>query len=189
MISIRSFLFLCAMVTTFSFAFVSCSDDDDPTGGDAVTGCTNPAALNYNANATESDGNCEFATENYLGTYNGRISCGGTLAAVIPDTSVVFRITPHLDAAVKDSVNIKVDGVEALPFDISAGVNGMDLVLKQQVFNLPFEGIGNLDLDIEGTASIDGNELSSEFLIDVFVAGTMDVFLADQPCSISGTKQ
>jgi|TARA_B110000259_G_scaffold181643_1_gene224008 hypothetical protein len=37
---------------------VACSSDDDPQG---ILGCTDPLAVNYNANATEDDGTCQFS--------------------------------------------------------------------------------------------------------------------------------
>jgi len=37
---------------------VECSSDDDPQG---ILGCTDPLAVNYNANATEDDGTCQFS--------------------------------------------------------------------------------------------------------------------------------
>lgn len=39
------------------FLFVSCSKDDDST----VKGCTDPQAVNYNINATESDNSCQYS--------------------------------------------------------------------------------------------------------------------------------
>ena len=37
---------------------VACSSDD---GDQAILGCTDPQAVNYNSNATEDDGTCQFS--------------------------------------------------------------------------------------------------------------------------------
>ena len=38
---------------------VACSSDDD--GNQAILGCTDPQAVNYNTDATEDDGTCQFS--------------------------------------------------------------------------------------------------------------------------------
>jgi len=58
---LRPFYFI--VFATVSLSVISCgSDDNDPTP-DPVFGCTDPDATNYNPNATEDDGNCEYLPE------------------------------------------------------------------------------------------------------------------------------
>lgn len=45
----------------------SCGDDEDSTP--AIKGCTDPNSLNYNANATVSDGTCQYVADSYVGNY------------------------------------------------------------------------------------------------------------------------
>ena len=40
--------------------FSSCSKEDDDNTPNAVQGCTDPAATNYNQNATQDDGSCTY---------------------------------------------------------------------------------------------------------------------------------
>ena len=50
---------LCTLMIASSLA--GCLGGDDDTGDDAVMGCTYMDATNYNADATEDDGTCEYA--------------------------------------------------------------------------------------------------------------------------------
>ena len=60
------------------FFLLSCSDNNEQdvedcagvVGGDAVCGCTDSQATNYNSDATFDDGSCE---------YDGNLDCAGVL--------------------------------------------------------------------------------------------------------------
>ena len=41
------------------FLLTSCSKDDD--SSDSISGCTDPAAVNYNPNADTNDGSCQYS--------------------------------------------------------------------------------------------------------------------------------
>ncbi|MEM9544822.1 MAG: GEVED domain-containing protein [Bacteroidota bacterium] len=50
-------------------------------GNGCVTGCTDPSAHNYNANAQIDDGSCETCTDGVLNGDETGVDCGGTLCA------------------------------------------------------------------------------------------------------------
>ena len=50
---------LCTLM--IASALAGCLGGDDDPGEDAVLGCTYADATNYNADATEDDGSCEYA--------------------------------------------------------------------------------------------------------------------------------
>ena len=65
------FFLFAACITLF---FVSCDNDDDHDDHDhnnTVQGCTDPNALNYDADATEDDGSCVYAPDAVQTIYPG----------------------------------------------------------------------------------------------------------------------
>lgn len=63
------------LVAFTTIAFISSCDKDED---DAVMGCTDSSATNYNATATEDDGSCEYDANNAPTTYNfANASYGG----------------------------------------------------------------------------------------------------------------
>ena len=75
-----------------------CDDEEDELY-DSVPGCTDETACNYDDNATEEDGNCEYAAEGYDCDGNPLVSSVGTLDAgptlsAFPNPCVggVFRV-------------------------------------------------------------------------------------------------
>ncbi len=58
-----------------SLTFFSCGSDDDP---DPILGCTDPEANNYNSNATEDDGSCEYDPSDFLGEIEWIKTYGGS---------------------------------------------------------------------------------------------------------------
>jgi len=60
-------LFYLNILFTVAFTLFSCGDDDDGTAPGPILGCTDSEAINYNPNATESDGSCEYPVSGFTG--------------------------------------------------------------------------------------------------------------------------
>jgi hypothetical protein len=75
------------------------SKSDDPMPVVIVSGCTDPEALNYNSNATQSDGNCQFA-DTYLPMRAGNFwTLQDTVIIPIPgfESELPINITLDMD--------------------------------------------------------------------------------------------
>lgn len=57
--------------------FIQCSSDDDS----SATGCTDPQAVNYNVDATESDNSCQYSIVGDWAVVNYKLSDGTDLMA------------------------------------------------------------------------------------------------------------
>lgn len=68
----KKFLFILSI-----FLFVSCSKDEDST----VKGCTDPKAVNYNINATESDNSCQYSIVGDWAVVSYKLSDGTDIMA------------------------------------------------------------------------------------------------------------
>lgn len=96
----------------------SCSDDEP----DAIRGCTEEGAENYNPNATESDGNCVYARDKFLGQYLGSLKLA--TFSQLDQNDVVFEITPGI--ASKNELIISATG-QALPISFKGTASGNDI--------------------------------------------------------------
>jgi len=61
-----------------TLALVSCGNDDDITTPEPLAGCIDPDATNYNPNATEDNGTCEYAPIGFLGEIDWIKTYGGS---------------------------------------------------------------------------------------------------------------
>ncbi len=62
MFSIKRVIYRIYKIAIF-FVLFSCGSDDDTTSPEVIIGCTDTEAINYNPNATEDNGSCEYAPE------------------------------------------------------------------------------------------------------------------------------
>lgn len=168
-----------------SLVTISCSDDE-PT---EITGCTDPAASNYDVNATIS-GDCEYPRDAFLGSYVGDISCNGLVSSIVPDTTVAFTITEHLDANVLDSVNINIMDIDILNFPIGAALDGNKLIITETVRDIPSGTLlGDVDLFISGEATIAGNVMNALMIVKANSSSTGGTIVEGDECALIGTKQ
>lgn len=170
------------MASFLSLVLTSCGDDE-------ITGCTDPAGVNYNAEATIS-GNCEYPRDAFLGNYVGDISCVGLVSSIVPDTTVTFSITEHVDPSVLDSVNININDIDILSFPIGAAVDGNKLIITETVRDIPSGSlIGDVDLFISGEATIDDVNMDATLIVRANSSATGGTIVEGDECKLVGVKQ
>lgn len=108
----RSVLALFVVTLLFS----SCKKEPE-----IVTGCTDPLADNYNAEAEEDDATCTFQ-KRFLGDYACEFACKGPFAAVF--TTANLSITELIK---KDEVNIIIESAIG-PLPVMGKIVGRDTV-------------------------------------------------------------
>lgn len=119
----------------------SCEKKPEP-----VLGCTDKEAENYNPNATDSDGNCTYAREAFLGDFSGTIQCGG----LIPDPSpFTMSITEGLTGNNNVIIEIK-DTPVAFPIVDGYAVTD-SLYVTKNTYQIEVLGVPS-DVEISGNA-------------------------------------
>ena len=187
--------------------FSSCGDDDvegctDPaadnynpeatmSSGDCTySGCTDPAAENYNAQATNDDGSCEYARDKFLGSYFGSLACPGLLS-IISNDSISFTIEEGLDADKVEEVIVNLE-VAGVPIALPATVAGDVLTVQADLQGVPvnFGGV-SVPADITGTgdAMLDasGDNISADLNLTVTIPSLG--FTETQTCTLLGARQ
>ena len=166
--------------------FTSCGEDD-------VEGCTDPAAENYNAEATVDDGTCTFASEKFLGNYTGTLGCAGILAAISTD-SLAFSIA-NSPSGVTNELLVVLESGAAAGVGIVATASGNTLTVDNYMLDdLPLDltgdGNGNMtDLTIDGSLTISGNTLDGSLTLSITDANVPGLpYPLVDTCPISGTK-
>jgi len=200
------FLLKMSILVTFILALHSCGEDAvtgcmDPNAdnfdplatesGDCnYTGCTDPDAENFDANANVS-GDCIYARDKFLGTYLGVFTCPGDLSGLSND-SIPFSIIEGLDAEIKSDIILELI-VDGFPLAIAGTVEGDVLTLMQELTGVPvptpfgeFPG----DVSAVGMAMMSNGDqtLTATLDLDVILqtpAGNLPV--ADM-CGIEGDK-
>ena len=119
-------------------SFTSCKKD--------VSGCTNPNADNYNADADNDDGSCILAREKFLGAFSAIETCGGG-----NDT---YSITIIESGSSEDAVVLGnlYDWGEPL----NATISGSNITIPSQLTS---------GLTFSGSGSISGNTLTINFTV------------------------
>lgn len=146
------------------FALFSCEDTPEP-----ILGCTDAEAENYNPNATESDNNCVYAREAFLGDFTGTITCG----FFIPDPSP-FKMSVSEGLVGNNTVVIEISETPT-PFPIVDGMaKGDSLLIPQSTYMLEVLGEPR-DVDISGSAVYADNEttLNGLMKIQADISGTV----------------
>lgn len=167
-----------------TFSMTSCKEDP-------ITGCTDQAAENYNELAEESDGNCTYARDKFLGDYLGSLSCPGLLDAISTD-SLTFNIAESVSGPISD-VGVTLNNIAVT---INGTVTGSSVVFDSEILDRPFDanddGIPdfNVDLKIIGSATIDDTETIMTGELDITAVATItQVALQEGVCQFTGTKQ
>lgn len=104
----KKFLFILSI-----FLFVSCSKDDDST----VKGCTDPQAVNYNIDATESDNSCQYSIVGDWAVVSYKLSDGTDMMASY--SYILYQInsnnTFYQEAAdLDDNIIISLNGTYSI---------------------------------------------------------------------------
>ena len=170
------------LITLLAFAmtFTSCEEE-------AVRGCTDPEAENYDALAVEDDGACSYTRDKFLGSYSGDLSCPGALA-VISNDAFAFTISESVSGGVNE-VGVLL---ENLGVTINGTVNGSVISMNSIVPGYPFMAGGMeimADLEVTGSATLDDTETMLDGQLDIVAkSSATQTTLATDSCSMNGTK-
>jgi hypothetical protein len=170
------------LLTAGTLFLTSCGDD-------LIKGCTDEAAENYNPDAEESDGNCTFSREKFVGDYLGSIVCPGDLSdSFNPDTTYAFKIVEDLDIDAGPN-DLKI----SLP--ISTTINGFP-INTQITFGGTADGnrlLVDNDVIMIATLSVIVSADITMQSDNKTISGSLDIdastFLGADMCMLSGVKQ
>jgi len=144
------------------------------------------AVLSFNACGDEEP---VLDRDKFIGEYLGNLVCPGTLSAISAD-SVTFEIDVSADLNSTESVIVflPVDGLPA-PLDVSASVSGNTITFMDFKENVPIPQFPNFfgDINVSGTGTLVGSEISGLMSLEIFITGTEDLIGMDE-CTITGTK-
>ena len=176
--TIKYFIAICLFVCSTIF-ITSCGDDE-------ISGCTDPNAENYNAEADTDDNSCVFAIDKFIGEYVGTFACPGFLAAIDSD-SIGFSIVAGLDDTKFNEVIITLRDVSGFDIPLTANASGNMLTdINAELLGIP---VLNITSDVTGTGeatlSADGQTLEAQVTLTVVnILGTNGGI-----CTLVGTKQ
>lgn len=88
------------IIVTLGTVFIACNKEPE-----VISGCKDPLADNYNAQAGVDNGSCTYQ-KRFLGDYNGEFKCKGAFAAVF--TMAQLSVTELIK---KDEANIIIQSV------------------------------------------------------------------------------
>lgn len=162
--SILNLKYLLALAVVMTI-FTSCSDDEDGGGTTVVMGCTDSEAENYNPDATESDNNCVYSRDKFIGNYEGSMIFEN-LGGLLNQDTLAFTITPGIASDNEVLVGVTI---QSIPVFLNGQAVG-DSILVDDVYNLP-----------DGGAI---NPLLTGMPVDVFFAGGVGTLNEGQ--SVSG---
>jgi hypothetical protein len=165
----------------------SCSEDEQ------VSGCTDPAASNYDPSAAVNDGSCRLLRDDYLGTYNVDIS-GCDKDAFFSDLTMVVSA----DATKSTDVGIVVKNVYAKLLIFKGTVSTSGLVINSRFDSFvsraeeAFNFNGNIYLFptfvMVGTLTSENNSLNGPLALKVLDANTNNTPITSIKCQYALTK-
>lgn len=170
-------------------AFSSCSKDDDGGETTVITGCTDSNAENYNPDATESDNNCVYFRDKFIGNYEGSMLFENL--GILDQDSLAFTISPGI--ATENEVLVGVT-IQSVPVFLNGEAVG-DSILVDDIFNLPDGGAINplltgmpVDVEFDGGVGTDneGATISGKLNI-VFKTSELDDIT--DVATLAGEKQ
>ena len=132
----------------------SCGDDE------AVSGCTDSNAENFNPDAEESDNSCVYARDKFIGIYEGSITFQNLSA--LDQTDVEFSITPGIASANQLLVQLTIENA---PLTLDGEASGNNIIIDYEN-TLPNGGVVSpilegqaVDFTFDGTVStMDGGD-------------------------------
>ncbi|MBT8232794.1 MAG: hypothetical protein HKO66_02960 [Saprospiraceae bacterium] len=209
----KSNKFFPILLFIFSICLFACGDDGD---SNEITGCMDPAADNYNPNATV-DGNCEYSgctdpdAENYnelattddnsciyardkfIGTYLGSFTCPGFIGAAVNTDSIVVTIENGLDANLKNQVIITLLDVSGFDIPLTATAQADSLFdIAAELPGIPINSLpGTYDVKGTGLAAISSDEttLSATVILDIANTDPNSGIVINSECELVAIKQ
>jgi hypothetical protein len=171
---VKYFFILFSTITIVSL--VSCKDD-------AIRGCTDPEAENYDSGAEENDASsCIFPRDKFVGEYTGGLNCAAVLGLLINGDA---------DFSIDESSK----GVKFV--DITINTTQQVLRLEAEVFQdtmnintfIPGLTVAGIvyDLTATGKVGISEDEQTVNGVLSIFLDGELSDVQDD--CEITGTKK
>jgi len=179
---------LVAILFTTSIIFNSCGDDDE-----AIVGCTDPNAENYNADATES-GDCVFARDKFIGNYVGSINCPDQLTTLNND-NLEFSLAEGLEVDMPSQVILSIT-IDNFPLALAATVEGDELTIMHMIPDVSIPDIvpgvtviADVEADGNGTMSADEQTLMATLALEIDVTSLPIPLTLSDNCTLTGIKQ
>ena len=196
------YLKLLTLVLFTTIMVTSCGDDDvtgctDPaadnynpeatvSGDCTYSGCTDPAAENYNPQATNEDNSCVYARDKFIGEYLGSFECPGVLAAVNSD-SIVFTIENGLDPDLINQVIITLKDISGFDVPLLATASGNMLGdINAELLGIPVLGLTS-DVTGSGEATLSADDQTLTAMVTLTVSNILGD--TEGTCTLVGTKQ
>jgi hypothetical protein len=171
------------LIVLLSFIIIisSCKKEDEII---TVNGCTDANAMNYSASANTNDGSCIFAYDIAQGVWNISPDCE---EYTIP----VIGTTISLNDQLPETIDVKPGGGSSLYIEIGLSqLNGtIDnvgvITVPVQTISLDM-GFGPMDIDVEGSGSINTSTTGIMNLIYSFEVEAIPLFPISESleCSI-----
>jgi len=142
--------FLKFTVVLVCFALVNFSCKKDPETDPVIKGCRDAQADNYNANATEDEGNCYYQ-KRFVSGYDVNILCGAA-DAVFKDATLAITENPK-----KDRVNFNIGSIAGnIIFDgvISKNTVNIDTTIQGLIVNAKNLDDAYPDVDVKANVSM-----------------------------------
>lgn len=173
------------LFAAFALFFVSCEEEP-------VRGCLDSASESYNPDADENDPSlCVFARDKFIGSYSGSLICTGLLSMAINNPTYEYSIEESSGPI--DEVKISLS-VQMVPTIVTGTVVGNNLTINTTLEEIPFtipDGSGIIvssNYNITGSATISGDDLTGEIIIEIVTNGSLSTLVPPTSCPITGTK-
>ncbi len=185
----RISIFSYASLFLLSLLVLSCTNDadDENNGGEMVTsGCTDERASNYDPDAVEDDGTCEYSRSRYLGDYLGMINCDGALTNVVQSDSLAFSLVEGFDLDDPTQMRIIFENSVLSPVPLTANSIGDSVVVDQSLQQVPLEiGGATVSADIEANGALNlydnDTKVSGTLMLAAKINGVVDTLFSNCP--------